>query len=448
MKDRRETFSMWKTLLVGFCVLLLLLGCIGLVILWAQHKELAEELVRLESQMQELAQCCSLRAGLLPDKLGDAGDLRKVRRSRRNQEGLWAQRDQDKLMLTTYSVVPIKAYIDLCNRSQGVCLIGPPGPPGQPGRPGRPGPQGPTGAPGPDGRRGRRGLPGPPCAACCPTEAKKKTLREHGLQKKNSKDPVTSHRGNDTRDALNVTGPVKLQHTKHEVNYVSLNDTSTETVTQTPGTPSPEFLAVGSGGNNSDSSTGSSDITDSTATSEFISPRPNYSSPYWVDTSSEITTETLKNLTTALPPLSANLDDKDALNTTDFEKLRRLNFKLETPTPTPHPAINIINDTDFEEHPDTKRDPDEVNADQNKNTFNASRIETSSESEPPTPHSDNITREIFNVSEYDNQQKTTTGLEAELFFEGDHIRTFKYSESKNVTEGWCTWFKPKQGGLQ
>ncbi|MEQ2188097.1 hypothetical protein GOODEAATRI_011501 [Goodea atripinnis] len=73
------------------------------------HMDLAQELVRLESQMQELAWCCRLREGLLPDELGDAGDLKKLRRSRRNQEGHWTQtQDQDKLRLMTYSVVPVR----------------------------------------------------------------------------------------------------------------------------------------------------------------------------------------------------------------------------------------------------------------------------------------------------------------------------------------------------
>ncbi|MEQ2209296.1 hypothetical protein XENOCAPTIV_028097 [Xenoophorus captivus] len=71
--------------------------------------DLAQELVRLESQMQKLARCCRLREGLLPDELGDAGDLKKLRRSRRNQEGHWTQtQDQDKLRLMTYSVVPVR----------------------------------------------------------------------------------------------------------------------------------------------------------------------------------------------------------------------------------------------------------------------------------------------------------------------------------------------------
>ncbi|XP_054900480.1 uncharacterized protein LOC129369125 isoform X1 [Poeciliopsis prolifica] len=425
MKDRRESFPLWKTLLVGMSVLLLLLlGCAGLVLLWVQHRELAEELVRLESQMQELAQCCRRQAGLLPDELGETGELRKLRRSRRNQEG-----EQDKMMLVTYSVVPIKAYLDLCNSSRGFCLIGPPGPPGVPG------PPGPTGAPGPHGRRGRPGPPGPPCPACCPTEAKSRNHRNK------SKDRVTSHPGNETRDVLNVTGPV--QDTKREsVSFhrevnVSLNDTRTENVTQTPIIP--VSLAVDSGGN-IDPSTGGSDVTDSTATSELISPRPDYSPAHWMNSSSEIRRETLKHLTTVSPTPNVDHDDKEALNNTDFEKLRHRNFKPEIPKP--HPAGNILNGSEFEEHLDTKRESDEVGEDQNKNTFNASRVQTIYDSERPTLHSDNITRETFNVSEYNNQQKTST--HSESFDYGDHTRIINDAEDKNVTDGWI---KLLQGAL-
>ncbi|XP_015249252.1 PREDICTED: gliomedin-like [Cyprinodon variegatus] len=156
MKDGKETFPKWKTWLVGTCVaLLLLLASAGLVFLWVQQQELAEELGRLDSQMQELAQHCRLAAGRLPEESGKAGDVRKLRRTRRNQGGQWTQRkDQDKLMLMTHTLLPVKAYLDLCNSSTGVCLIGPPGPRGVRGRPGPPGP---PGAPGPEGRRGRRG---------------------------------------------------------------------------------------------------------------------------------------------------------------------------------------------------------------------------------------------------------------------------------------------------
>lgn len=100
-------------MLAGMCGLLLL-GSAGLVFLMVQHKELTKELVRLESEMQELSQRCRLQAGLLPDDLGEAGELRKLHRSRRDQEGDPAQdQDQDMLMLMTYSMVPVR-HLNAC----------------------------------------------------------------------------------------------------------------------------------------------------------------------------------------------------------------------------------------------------------------------------------------------------------------------------------------------
>lgn len=99
----------WKVLLVGMCVLLLLSSA-GLVFLLFRQRELADELGKLESQMQELTQSCSVRAGILPNDLGQAGEFRKLHRSRRNQEGdpTQSQDEKDMLMLMTYSMVPVR----------------------------------------------------------------------------------------------------------------------------------------------------------------------------------------------------------------------------------------------------------------------------------------------------------------------------------------------------
>ncbi|XP_059037530.1 gliomedin isoform X1 [Mustela lutreola] len=75
----------------------------------------------------------------------------------------------DMLMMMTYSMVPIRVMVDLCNSTKGICLTGPPGPPGPPGvgglpghngSDGQPGPQGPKGEKGATGKRGKLGLPG------------------------------------------------------------------------------------------------------------------------------------------------------------------------------------------------------------------------------------------------------------------------------------------------
>ncbi|XP_067356067.1 uncharacterized protein [Channa argus] len=159
MKEGNGVYLAWKVLLAGICVLLLL-SSTGLVFLLVWQNELTEELVRLDAQMQELSQSCRLQAAILPEASEKAAELKKLQRSRRNPEGETREESDEKndmMMLMTYSMVPVKAFLDLCGSSKGVCLTGPPGPPGWPGRAGSPGPQG---APGPEGKRGRRGPPG------------------------------------------------------------------------------------------------------------------------------------------------------------------------------------------------------------------------------------------------------------------------------------------------
>ncbi|TNN87065.1 Gliomedin [Liparis tanakae] len=131
----------WKVLLVGMCALLLLSSG-GLVFLLVRQKDLTEELVRLDAQVQVLSESCRLQAGVLrPSDPAEAGELLKLQRSRRNQEGkpTGGEGDKDMMMLMTYSMVP------------RLCLLG---------LPGRAGSSGPQGVPGPEGRRGRRGVPG------------------------------------------------------------------------------------------------------------------------------------------------------------------------------------------------------------------------------------------------------------------------------------------------
>nr|XP_043893030.1 olfactomedin-like protein 2A isoform X3 [Solea senegalensis] len=179
MTERRGLFAMWKELLLGLCVLLLLLTSAGLVFLLVQQTELVKEMVRLDTQVQELSQSCKLST--------EPGHVKTLHRSRRNQDGEPTQSEDqtDMLMLMTYSMVPVKSLADLCSNNKGACITGPPGPPGPPGRAGSPGPQG---VPGPKGKRGRRGLsgprgpPGPPglpglvCPAYNWTEMRNKTI--------------------------------------------------------------------------------------------------------------------------------------------------------------------------------------------------------------------------------------------------------------------------------
>ncbi|KAL7879313.1 hypothetical protein AOLI_G00102870 [Acnodon oligacanthus] len=69
------------------------------------------------------------------------------------------------MMMMTYSMVPVKVLLDICNSTKGVCLTGPPGPPGLPGVDGMPGYNGTDGIPGlpgEPGTPGKRGKKGPP----------------------------------------------------------------------------------------------------------------------------------------------------------------------------------------------------------------------------------------------------------------------------------------------
>uniref|UniRef100_A0AAV2L2G0 ATP-dependent Clp protease ATP-binding subunit clpX-like, mitochondrial n=1 Tax=Knipowitschia caucasica TaxID=637954 RepID=A0AAV2L2G0_KNICA len=119
---------------------------------------MTEDMTTLEAQVQELTQ--RVWSGVLTLDPKEAQKLKKVQRSRRSHKGEpppTSDKDEEMLMLVTYSTVPIKAFIELCNNSKGMCLTGPPGPPGIPGRAGSRGPEGPSG---PEGRRGRRGPPG------------------------------------------------------------------------------------------------------------------------------------------------------------------------------------------------------------------------------------------------------------------------------------------------
>lgn len=106
MKESSGVSLVWKGwLLVCVCVLLLL-SCAGLVFLLVRQRELTQELLRLDAQVQELSQSCRV----LPLEPAEAGQLKKLHRSRRNLEGeaTESQDDKDVLTLMTYSMVPVR----------------------------------------------------------------------------------------------------------------------------------------------------------------------------------------------------------------------------------------------------------------------------------------------------------------------------------------------------
>ncbi|KAM7396854.1 hypothetical protein PAMP_019862 [Pampus punctatissimus] len=126
MKERSGGFLALKVLLVWMCVLLLLSSA-GVVYLLVRHTELMEEVVRLDAQMKVLSQSCRPQAGTLHTDPGKAGQLKALHRSRRNNGGQPKQSldkdEKDMLMMMTYTMVPVKTFIDLCNGTR-MCLTG------------------------------------------------------------------------------------------------------------------------------------------------------------------------------------------------------------------------------------------------------------------------------------------------------------------------------------
>ncbi|XP_044050349.1 gliomedin-like isoform X1 [Siniperca chuatsi] len=334
MKERSGVCLAWKVLLVGMCVLLLLCSA-GLVFMLVRQKELTEELLRLDAQVQVLSQSCRLQTGILPTDPAEAGELKKLHRGRRSWEGepTQSQDEKDMLMLMTYSMVPVKAFIDLCNSSRKICLTGPPGPPGLPGRAGSPGPQG---VPGPEGRRGRRGppgekgepgpkgdpgpprlkgetsndiltqgppgprgppgspgprgppgSPGPPCPAWNSTEVRNKTIREH------------IHQTNMLMDSFPILTSEAVSETNTE-NISSSTINQTESPTPHPADDSGDVLNV----------TDSKKRLDTSVESESVSVHLEYSHDILNDTNTENVTEAPNQLLTALlsPDLIQNSD--------------------------------------------------------------------------------------------------------------------------------------------
>ncbi|XP_077419298.1 gliomedin isoform X2 [Vanacampus margaritifer] len=127
-----------------------------------EEQELEKELHRgedVETNQQEVSQ----EVGEETEMKAKNNRKYKHRHNHRyHKEGV----HDDMMTMLTYSMVPIKLLMDICNSTKGVCLVGPPGPPGLPGADGMPGINGTDGVPGlnglpgTDGKRGKRGLQG------------------------------------------------------------------------------------------------------------------------------------------------------------------------------------------------------------------------------------------------------------------------------------------------
>ncbi|XP_042157861.1 uncharacterized protein LOC112219068 isoform X2 [Oncorhynchus tshawytscha] len=93
-----------------------------------------------------------LQHGRPRNKRSQAGKHQTKRQQKRD--------DRDMMIMMTYSMVPIKVLLELCNSTKDKCLTGSPGPPGVDGKPGVNATEGISGPPGPAGRRGKKGPPG------------------------------------------------------------------------------------------------------------------------------------------------------------------------------------------------------------------------------------------------------------------------------------------------
>ncbi|KAJ8343563.1 hypothetical protein SKAU_G00308920 [Synaphobranchus kaupii] len=166
-----------RLLLLGMCALTLLSSA-GLVVLLLRQTQLTAQLLQLDAQVREISERAVVEFLSEVTPLAEQQRAKHQRhRNPRNKRshGPWGPRgpsrgeeQEDMMMMMTYSIVPVRVLVDLCNSTNGICLTGPPGPAGLPGLDGMPGFNGTDGIPGPMGepgalgKRGRRGPPGPP----------------------------------------------------------------------------------------------------------------------------------------------------------------------------------------------------------------------------------------------------------------------------------------------
>lgn len=125
MQDRSRVLPPWwkaPALAAAACALLLLSSA-GLLYLLARQRELTEELLRLDAQMQEVLRRCRLQEGTAPPP-HPAEELKILHRSRRDENGTATrgQDEKDVMLMVTYSMVPVRNQNTFLNSlSQVVC---------------------------------------------------------------------------------------------------------------------------------------------------------------------------------------------------------------------------------------------------------------------------------------------------------------------------------------
>ncbi|XP_043933508.1 gliomedin [Protopterus annectens] len=172
MKSRKDNSCKHQAFISGV-ILVILLNCAGLLYLILQWKTLSSYLNDLETRLDQFSErsiiefVSELKQGILEEY--EQPQAFRNKRSHELRDSHIRAENEETLTVMTYSVVPVKVLVSLCNTTKGICLTGPPGPPGPPGMDGLPGHNGSDGLPGLPGskgepgpimRRGKQGMPG------------------------------------------------------------------------------------------------------------------------------------------------------------------------------------------------------------------------------------------------------------------------------------------------
>ncbi|OCT86936.1 gliomedin-like [Xenopus laevis] len=164
---------------IGVLALFTVINTCGTIFVLLQWRDLTSRIQELEAY-QALSQEDMVTSHLtkliselkedLPEESGSQIYRNKRSQHHKQPENYVRAENEDTLMMMTYSMVPVRLMLDLCNSTKGICLTGPPGPQGPPGfgglpgyngSDGFPGLPGKKGEPGENGRRGKMGEPGP-----------------------------------------------------------------------------------------------------------------------------------------------------------------------------------------------------------------------------------------------------------------------------------------------
>ncbi|KAJ0001640.1 hypothetical protein NQD34_001436 [Periophthalmus magnuspinnatus] len=167
-----------RVILYGTCVLAVL-NSLGFLVVLVQQNQQAAQLEKADMRLTNIEESSVVEFLQEAPRRGPGGALGQHRpqmknpnkRKQKYHHGYHkAHVQDDMMMMMTYSMVPIKLLIDICNSSKGACIaglsslyvIGLPGTNGMPGINGTDGIPGLNGTPGVDGKRGKRGEKGDP----------------------------------------------------------------------------------------------------------------------------------------------------------------------------------------------------------------------------------------------------------------------------------------------